>query len=276
MILFFFFHVFASFAASDSSNAWDKSFPRDNTFCSIGKEKVEISLRGSQKTIEPKERGYGDLIFYTIPNKEPMLLELNKNKSDTYRFLLGKETACSKSHGHVLDSSTFAVLLLKENKPFKDLLVIHKFDLKTLSPKGFIETNFPTDLAIKTTSGFAFRTTSVTEQTEVGQINIGEDRYIYQEKNLPIWINYTDKGFEIDPELTFSHFPWKEIINDKKEFFSLLGWNPKEKKFSNEKIYMAVNHKLKKNCLLISEIKQKISGTENWRCLLSKSSVDGE
>lgn len=274
MMLFFLFHALASFAASDSSNAWEKSFPRDNTFCSIGNQRVEISIRGSQNNIEPKERGYGDLVFYTLPGKKPKLLELNKHKSDTYRLFLDKDTSCSKSHGHPLNSSTFLVLLLKENKPYKDLLAIHQFDQKTLQPKEFIETNYPTDMAIRIKDGFAFRTKNGADQTEVGQVRLGGEDYVFQENALPLWINYTNKGFEIDPELTFSNLPWKDFMTDENEFKSLFGWNPSEKKFSHEMIYFAVNHKLKKNCILITNKKQKINGSENWRCLLSKGGVD--
>ncbi len=46
-----------SFASTDTKDAFDKSFPRDNTFCSYNDKRVEILIRGENKFTEPKEKG---------------------------------------------------------------------------------------------------------------------------------------------------------------------------------------------------------------------------
>ena len=55
MISILFFLTLSAFAASDSKDAFDKSFPRDNTFCSYKGSRVELLIRGENKFTEPKK-----------------------------------------------------------------------------------------------------------------------------------------------------------------------------------------------------------------------------
>lgn len=255
----------SAFASSDSTDAFDKSYARDNTFCSYKNHRMEFLIRGGSKFTEPKERGYGELLFYRT-DKKAKLLEMNGFRSDTYRFFMGTSPLCSKSHGYQLADSTMAVLLLKENRPFKDKLVIQQVDLKTFTPGAFVETNYPTDKAFKTADGFTFRTVPENHNPEVGKVSLEGQEYIFQEKEFPYWINYSLKGFVVSPEMTFTKFPFKNYFKDIRDFQMLTGWNETEKKFSNSVMYIAVNHKIKKRCLLFIGKKQKLEGNEMWRC----------
>lgn len=263
MILFF---VHLAFGASDSTNAFEKTYARDNTFCNYKNMRVEFLIRGSNKFTEPKEAGYGEFIFFRKPGKKPKLLELNEFRSDTVKFFLGSSPHCSKTHGYHIESDTIAVLFLKENRPFKDKLIIQLFDFKTLLPKQHIETNYPTDRAQKIDNGFTFRTLGENTNLDIGKIQFENETYIFQEKDFPIWVNYTIKGFEVSPDQTFLKFPWKKAFKDKEDFFTASGWKAAEQKFSNKFIFVAVNHKLKRTCLLFLETKAKITGAESWRC----------
>jgi hypothetical protein len=254
------------FAATDSTDAFEKTYPRDNTFCSYKNQRIELLIRGSNKFIESKDRGYGEFIFVRRAGKKPKLLELNNLRGDTFRFFLGTSPHCSKSHGYQMDPTTMAVLFLKENKPFTDKLVIQLFDLITLTPKNNIETNYPVDRALKITDGFVFRTVPEMFNPDMGKVKINGEEYIYQEKSFPLWINYTTAGFETSLEKTFSKSPWPKTFKDIDDFIAMTGWNASEKKFSKTVVYQAVNHKIKKTCLLIIEAKQKLAGTETWRC----------
>jgi hypothetical protein len=259
--------TFSVFPRTASKNAFDKSYARDNVFCGPKKDKIEILIRGESKFTEPKEKGYGELIFYRLPDKKAALIPLSDFKSDTFRFFLGTSPLCSKSHGYALDSKTLCVLFLKENRPFKDKLVLQFFDAETLMPKEHIETNLNVDKAKKSVNGFSVRAFNEIHQQEAGKVTIDNELYIYHEKEFPKWMDYTLKsGFETNPEMTFKKFPWKKSVKDVSEFFSLTGWDSQKKVFSREVIYIAVNHKTKKRCILFSEDKLKITGNENWRC----------
>lgn len=253
-------------SATQEQNVFEKSFPRDNTFCSHKDSRIEIQIRGSAKFIEPKEKGYGELIFYKRGNSEPKLLPLANFHSDTFRLFLGTSPFCSKSHGYVLNQDTAAVLFMKENRPSKDMLVLQLFDLKTLRPKEFIETNFIVDKAQKTAQGFAFRTYNDNHDLAVGKVEINGAEYIYNEKSFPRWVGYSEKGFEGLGEMSFEKFPWKEHFKDQKDFFETTGWDEKTKLFSGQYLYIAVNHKIKKRCLFVTRSKVKLNGNEAWRC----------
>jgi hypothetical protein len=258
------------FAATDSKNAFDKSYPRDNTFCSINGKRIEFLIRGGSKFTEPRERGYGELIFYRLPSKKPRLLRSHPS-GDTYRLFSGKNSLCSKSFAYELDKSTYAVLLLKENHPYKDKLVIQLIDTATLLPKDFIETDYPTDKAKAYKNGFSFRKLSETNNQDFGKVNIAGENFIFQERVFPLWISYSKAGFKVTEDLTFEEFPWKVHFKDQKDFLEATKWNESDKAFENKILYLAVNHKLKKECLLISNAKQKLVGNEAWRCYTKKA-----
>lgn len=266
MISILFFLTLSAFAASDSKDAFDKSFPRDNTFCSYRGSRVELLIRGESKFTEPKERGYGELIFYRHPPKRPNIMKFSLIKADTFKLFNGVSPLCSKSHGYQIDAETMAVLLLKENRPFKDKLVMQLFDLKTLKPKDFIETNYLTDRAKKTKTGFAFNTYRENHNPEMGKVLIEGSEFIFQEKDFPQWMEYSNKSFGLMADLTYERLPWKKLFKDQEDFLTVTGWNPVEKKFSKNIVYFAINHKMKKRCLLFIESKQKLAGSESWRC----------
>ncbi len=266
MVFILLFLSLSVFAASDSTDAFEKTYPRDNTFCSYKNQRIEILIRGSSKFIETKDRGYGEFIFLRRAGKKAKLLELNNLRGDTYRFFLGTSPHCSKSHGYQIDSSTLAVLFLKENRPFTDKLVVQFLDLNTLTPKNVIETNYSAERAFKINDGFVFKSFPQLFNPEMGKVKIEGEDYIYQEKSFPIWINYTPAGFETTLEKTFSKSPWVKLFKDVDDFIATTGWNAAEKKFTKSIVYEAVSHKVKKKCLLIIETKQKIAGTESWRC----------
>jgi len=266
MVSILFFLTLSAFAASDSKDAFDKSFPRDNTFCSYKGNRIELLIRGESKFIEPKERRYGELIFYRHPSKRPSLMKFSQVKDDTFKLFSGESPLCSKSHGYKINDETMAILLLKENRPFKNKLVMQLFDLKTLKPTKLIETNYPTDRAEITQNGFAFNTFPENHNPEMGKVLIDGSEFIFQEEDFPQWVEYTDNTFNLIPDLTFIRLPWKKHFKDLDDFMNVTGWNPNEKKFSKNIVYFAVNHKIKKRCLLFIENKQKLVGTESWRC----------
>jgi hypothetical protein len=264
MTLLFFLLSFTAFAASDSMDAFEKSYPRDNTYCSYQKRRIEILIRGGQKFTEPKERGYGEMIFYREPGKKPKLL--SGLRGDTFRLFSGNSPLCSKSHGYKVDDKTLAILFLRENRPFADKLVIQLIDLASLTPKEIIETNYLAERASKTADGFSFKTVPENHNPDFGKVLIESNEFIYREEGFPLWMNYSAKGFEVSLELTYRKFPWKKTFKDQEEFLAITGWNEVDKKFSRTVTYIAINHKLKKRCLLLIESKQKLVGNESWRC----------
>lgn len=252
--------------ATESKNLFEQSYPRDNAFCTVNKKRIEIQIRGMNKFTEPEERGYGEYIFYRFDGNKPKLMEMNKLRSDSFRFFNGISPVCSKNHGYKIDNKTVALLFLKENRPFKDKLVIQFLDADSLQPKSILETDYMSDKAKKTNDGFAFSTFRELHNPEIGKVTIEGHPFIFQEKDFAVWVRYSLNGFEVDPELTYERLSFKKYFPKKEDFLEAAGWNPSDKKFTKLFLFHATNHELKKSCLLLLESKQKPVGNEAWKC----------
>jgi hypothetical protein len=253
-----------AYGASESKNAFDKSFPRDNTFCTVNGKTLELMIRSGTERAEPAERGFGELLFYRNPKRKPLLLPLRDFTSETFRLFLGSSPGCSKSHGYLLGSS-FAILLRKENRPFPDKLAIQLFDVQTLAPVKLVSTDYLADKALPHPEGFAFRQVSEAGAA-VGKVLIEGESYIHQQKGFPRWFVYTTSGVRPLPDLSFEKFPWKKLFRDKDEFLALAGWNSKELRFEKDIFHLAVSHKLRRHCFLLTEKVRPLGTTDAWKC----------
>lgn len=262
------FIVSTSFALTkrQAQTLAEKSYSRDNTFCRFKDKTIEIEIRGEGRYTEKQDTLYGQYVFQVEDNKFS-LLPINKQGLGRYKFYRGDNKMCSKSIGIQLDPSTAAILFLKENRPFKEKLVIQLYDTKSATPKDAIETDYLTDKIELTQNGFHFRTVMERVDRQIGKINIGDHQYIYQDQEMTPWMSYTAKGFETLGTKTYENSEFKLFFRDETDFLMFSGWNSQEKKFSNLYVYTAVNHELKKECILFTNAPQKnLTGSEFWRC----------
>jgi hypothetical protein len=266
MIIFLFLLTINIFAQSEPSVSYENTFPRDNTFCLFNNKKIEIMIRGLQKNIEPKEKGYGELVYFRNGTRRPRLLSINQSGTDTFRLFNGKNSFCTKSFGLKLNNDTFALLLQRENRPYKDQLFIQFFDAKNLMPKGFLETNYPSQVARINPHGFSFETLEEKFKRFTGKLMINGLEFIVQENNLPYWVDYTEKGFLPNIELTYKEFPYPKIFSNFKDFIQTLEWDPLHKKFNKKFFYHAINHALQKNCFIFSKDSITDFGKHQWKC----------
>lgn len=255
---------------SDSALLIEKTFPRDNAVCYVNGQRLEVVLRGSNKFTEPREARYGELLFYTLKKgkKELSLLPFNKGRIDTYRFFAGKDpqSLCTRAQGHLVGKNKFALLFQKENHPLQGKLTVQYFDAKTLAPLDFAETDYLSDKAISTPQGFAFNSHQERLNVEMGKLKIDEEEYTFQDRPFPIWIEVSAKGTATSLSLTYENFPLKRFFKDVGDFNKLANWDGKEKLYKNSVIYLAVNHSLKKECILLVPKALSLDGSEAWRC----------
>lgn len=244
----------------------EKTYTRDNSYCKMGSKRIEIQIRSESKMTERGDKKYGDYIFY-YPKVLGKLAPLGHDKLNSYRFFTGKHSLCSKSLGFALDKNKIAVLFLKENRPFMDKLSFQIFDGQNIEPLEVVETEYSTDKAEKTSTGFMFRTHPERLGLDMGKTKIEGLDYVFQDRDFPIWVEYSLKGFEINPEASFKKFGLKKYFKDQKDFLETTAWDGTEKKFKNSVLYVAFNHKKKKRCLFFSPTKVSIKGSEAWRCL---------
>jgi hypothetical protein len=247
-------------------NLAEKTYTRDNTFCHMGKKRIEIQIRSFNKFTEPKEKGYGENFFY-VPLKKEKLLELNKDQLNSYRFFKGIDSLCSKSLGFLIKPHTLAILFLKENRPDEDKLTLQLFDIKSALPGKIIETDYMVDAAEAYEDGFIFRTLQLRSGTTLGKLKIAGQDFIYQDRQFSYWMKYGPSGFEMKPGISFEKFQWKAYFKEEKDFLEATGWDESEKKFKNHYLYIAINHALKKECILLTPAKMVPTGSEpGWHC----------
>ena len=243
----------------------EQTFPRDNAVCYVNKKRLEMSIRGDHRTTDPNEMGMGEHVLYSLGTKfDP--LPLSQPETETYRLFKGKDPVCTRGQGFHLSNGTFAVLFLKENGPYKEKLVIQLFDAKSLLPKEYLDTEFLTDEAKKQKDGFAFLNHPERTDLDMGRVQIEGETFTYQDRIFSTWMSYSSKGFELLPSETYKALDVQNFYKTEAEFFTATGWDPQLKKFSNTTIYFAVNHALKKECILFTNARRKLTENEIWRC----------
>lgn len=260
------FLVAQSFAAFNSKDLFEKSFPKDNTFCRLGKENVEFSVRGFSKNTEPRDRGYGELLFMEY-GKEKKSLNIGQGNSGLYRFFRGSAKYCSKYPSYLIDEKTLALLMLKANRPYGDKLIVQLIDTKSLAPLNTIHTDYLADKALPAPKGFYFRTHTDRVDMDMGSLLWNEKKITYQDRDFQEWFYFDGKEFFLNERVTYNESPYKTYFTSEEDFLKTFGWNTKDKKFLNKIIYVAVNHTIGKECILIRDSKMKPSGSEEgWRC----------
>ncbi len=265
MFILFFLINFAWAETTESHFLGEKTFSRDNTFCSHHGKRVEIEIRGASKFTDLKEFGSGEYAFYLHNNKRE-LLPVNPERGGSYKLFKGKKGVCSKSLGFAIDKNTIAILFLKLNTPNKEKLSIQLFDFKKFRPKEAIETEYLVDKVDLFPGGFVFAATPERFDSDMGTINLKGNSFIYQDRQFVSWVSYTSRGLEIQPSITYQNFEWKELFKNEEEFLKSAGWIPAEKKFSPSHLYIAVNHAQKTECLAFFPLDQKPTESLNWRC----------
>lgn len=255
-----------SFAAFNSMDLWEKSFPRDNTFCRLGKERVEFSVRGYSKYTEPRDKGYGELLFMEY-GKIKKSLNVSQGNSGLYHFFRGSAGVCSKYPSYQMDNTTLALLLLKANRPYKDRLIIQLIDTKALIPLKTIHTDYLADKSLPAPKGFYFRNNGDRVEIDMGTVEWDGKKYTYQDRDFQEWFHFDGKDFKLSEKVTYDESPYKAYFTSEEDFLKTFAWSPEEKKFSHKVIYVAVNHAIGKECILIRDAKAKLTGSEEgWRC----------
>lgn len=257
--------AFSFMAGSAFATIMEQTYPRDNAVCYIEGKRIEILIRGDQRIVDPDEMGMGSHVLYTL-SKDFQSLPLSQPETETYRFLKGKDSQCIRAQGFAINNGSFAVLFLKENGPYKEKLVIQLFDSKTRLPKEYISTEFLTDKAIKFKEGFAFVNYPERIDLDMGKVQIEGETFTYQDRLFTTWMSYTQRGFEVLPTESFRALELGQFYPKEADFQTAAGWDPLIKKFTNNTIYFAVNHALKKECILFTQSRRKLTETESWRC----------
>ena len=257
--------IFSLTALATDQDTFEKSYPRDNSFCQIGDKRIEIMVRGFQSHTEPKERMWGENIFARFAAGKPKKWPVT-NESGLYRFFQGNPSSCTKAVGTVIGSK-FAIFFQKLNSPHKHRLVIQYVDLKNQEPLDTIYTSYFSDKAKVIKEGIVFRThPPARQEIEMGKVSINGKRFLFQDHIFAVWVKIDKTGFAVAPSETFSNFAYKSFFKSQEDFLSVSGWQESEKSFAKTKLYVAINHEAKSKCILLTDSKKVLTGEEGWIC----------
>jgi hypothetical protein len=257
----------AAFATSEEASLLEKSYGRDNSFCTVEGKRMEVLLRGYSRYTEAPEMFTGEFALVTDARRSQIkVLPVGQETVGHFHLFKGKGSLCSKSFGFKTGKDELAILFSKQNEPAKGRLLIQLFDYKKFEPKKFIETHYTADRAEASKTGFVFRTYSDQESQEMGKVPLKKVEFIYQDRPFPFWVEYADEHYIVRPDLTFKRLPWRRFFTSEDDFLKTAGWDSAEKKFTNTIFYFAVSHATKKKCLLVVKERRKPNGSEGWRC----------
>lgn len=259
--------IFSLLSSAWSVELQEKTYKRDSTACRFQSTRLKFQLRGTNLFTEIKDKAYGEYFFFGEDETKTELLDINKDTSHTYRFFRGQNSLCSKSYGFKMSDDLVAILVLKENRPFKDKLSILLFDFKNKKKVDFIETDYPVKEAEPTKDGFIFEVIPEKEETVMGKLILKGENFRYQDQRMPTWYRFDLKNGAIPAtDITFNKLRFKKAFKDINEFLEASGWSASENKFRNIIIYHAFNMGLTRNCVLFSAEKIKPTAESPWRC----------
>lgn len=251
----------------------DQTHPRETNVCYVNNQRLEITLRGSHFTNDPREIRFGEYFFYTTDSNDEetddrhyQLLPISHDRLNTYSFFYGPNSLCDKAPLYKIKKTLYAIPLLKENNPAPEKLIIQLFNIKKMKPDKVIETHFLTNAIEASPKGFSFNHIYEKRDITMGKVQINGDEYLYHDQDFNYWINYSSKGFEISLTNSFDHFKWKTFFKDLKEFTKASGWDENQKFFRNLLLYHAINHAKHRECIYFAEERRPIKGSENWFC----------
>lgn len=258
LFLLLFFSMSPAFSGDFETRALiDKSYARDNSYCTIGKVKVELEIRGLDQYTSPRDAGYGEHIFI-VKNGKRTLLPLNKNLIGRYRLLKGKQNNCTKSLMIQFNSRTI-FFFLKDSRPLLDTLSAVVYSADT-NKAEVVETNFGVHKAMVEKNQLKFSSAPSIDPLGGGTVKIFNKEFIYVKKRLIPWYLYDGKSFVVDPETTFNDFEFKAFFKDFSDFANSFVWDKSEKHFKIQEFRHAVRHSTKERCLSIG------STSTNWKC----------
>jgi hypothetical protein len=257
--------IFFQLALATDMDTFEKTYPRNNAFCQIGKTKIEIMVRGNQSHIESEERLWGEHVFTRIGEGPATKLPVT-SESGLYRLFEGNPSSCTKVLGTMIEGK-FAILFQKNNRPHKSQLVVQYLNSQNYQALETLHTPFLADKAMVKNNSFLVRTHSTSRrEIEMGKITIKNKTYLYQDHRFPVWIIIDKNGFYTDLPATYENFTYKSFFKTIDEFKIHTNWNENEKSFTNTKLYVAINHEEKSKCLLLVKEKKSFTGEENWIC----------
>lgn len=148
-----------------------------------------------------------------------------------------------------INANTYALFLLKDNRPFPNTLMI--MYLNTDSKKAeIVGTKISSDSGIAKNGKVFFRQVSEKNFKKFGTVLINNRKYNYEERILEPWLSFDGKDFVLDLEMTYQMLEEKNLLKRS----DLLGLSA----FTEFHLRKAIDPKTDSNCISLNNA--------DWKC----------
>lgn len=188
----------------------EKAYMKDRSTCQLNGESFVVEIRSPKRITVSDDDPYGERV--QVLHKERILkVDLRNQGMGRYRFLTAHNEICPKPGVLTLPSGELAILLLKDNRPFPDTLVVLYLNLKTQST-DLMTTKVPTDGGLIRDGRAFLRLAAEDRIGKVGNVMIGSEKFHFVEKTLEPWMSFDGKNFRLDRDITYENFERKDLL----------------------------------------------------------------
>ena len=197
-ILTIVFMLIASFLAKA-----DTSYLHDKAACKFQDQTIQIELKSFEQYSPSADDYYGNLIVING-------IEVEKVDS-RYRFFSNYNDICSKVLAFPTKEDEIAFFLLKDNRPFTDVVTVLYFNTKTKNSE-LMQSQLTAKEALLVDGKIYFKTINDKHQKNFGSVVINQKKYFFEERSFEPWMSFDGKNFKFDRAATLDNFEYASFL----------------------------------------------------------------
>lgn len=193
-----------------------KSYLRDESECILENKKFSLEIRSPDLYTQGSESEYGDSIFIRTNGKRQRIV-MNETDIGRYRILNLYNDICSKVMTLSIKEDEVAFLLLKDNRPFPDLLTILYYNVRSKLSE-VVDTKISVKLAFRQDGKVYLRHSKDHTEQKFGSMVLDNVKYNFTEKPFEPWVSFDGRHFKMDREMSYDRFEYNYLLT--KESFA--------------------------------------------------------
>lgn len=187
-----------------------KTYVKDSDQCHIQDHTFNVNIRSENFITSSEDDAYGEFIELRKGDK---YLAVKTPDSIRYRYKLfeGASTFCNKTLSMRISATTYALFLLKDNRPFPNTLMIMYLNTDTKKAE-IVGTKINSDSGFPKNGKMYFRQASEKNFKKFGSTLIHNKKYNFEERMLEPWLSFDGKDFVLDHEMTYQMMEEKRLL----------------------------------------------------------------
>lgn len=226
----------------------EKTYVKDSAECLVDGEKFFLTVRSKNLITTSDDDRHGEILELKH-RKKIHKIDSSELLYARYRFLWSENNYCSNTLTLKFAPDKLVLLLLRDNRPFADTLMLLYVNTKTWKTY-LIPTKITTSVAYISGDKAYLKLTSGVLPQKYEKVLIKGSEYIASERTLDTWLQFDGKDFSLDRDETYKNFEYKDLLSKKDlEYLSA---------FRETKYTLAIDAVTGKTCLSLYNA--------NWSC----------